>query len=100
MTQSYDVVVVGASLGGCTAATLLARHGAHVALLERSPEAGHYKAACTHFIQPSATPTIRRLGLDGPLEAAGAVRGTASGWSRAGFARMTSDEPHLRWNYN
>jgi flavin-dependent dehydrogenase len=34
----YDVVVVGASIAGCTAATLLGRAGARVALLERRPD--------------------------------------------------------------
>ena len=35
-TDSYDVVVVGAGPGGCSAASILARGGARVALLERN----------------------------------------------------------------
>ena len=36
-SDSYDVVVVGAGPGGCAAASILARGGAHVVLLERNP---------------------------------------------------------------
>ena len=59
--QTYDVAVVGASIAGSTAATLLAREGASVALIERHSDPNAYTALCTHFIQPSAIPTIERL---------------------------------------
>src|SRR4051794_41940421 len=71
----YDVVVVGASIAGCTAATLLARDGLKVALVEAHRDENMYKRLCTHFIQSSATPTIERLGLDKELDAAGGARG-------------------------
>ena len=58
----YDVAIVGASIAGCTAAILFARNDARVALIERDPNPAAYKKICTHFIQPSATPTIERLG--------------------------------------
>ena len=83
----YDAVVVGASIGGCTAATLLARQGARVALVERHADPDFYKALCTHFIQASATPTIERLGLAERIEAAGGVRNGLEFWSRAGWVR-------------
>jgi flavin-dependent dehydrogenase len=70
----FDAVVVGASVAGCTAARLYAQRGARVALVERRPDLDAYKTVCTHYIQPSATPTIERLGLAGPLEERGAVR--------------------------
>lgn len=82
-----DVVVVGASIAGCTAATLFARRGLRVALVERRPSTAAFKTTCTHFIQPSATPTIRRLGLDGPIEQAGGVRNAIDLWTRHGWAR-------------
>ena len=61
--NTYDVALVGASIAGCTAATLLAREGASVALIERHSDPNSYKVLCTHFIQPSAVPTMERLGL-------------------------------------
>ena len=70
-TNQYDVVIVGASIAGCTAATLLARQGLNVALVERQADPDAYKKPCTHYIQASATPTIQRLGLDRLIEAAG-----------------------------
>jgi flavin-dependent dehydrogenase len=70
----YDAVIVGSGLAGCSAAILLARAGARVALLERSPDPGAFKGVCSHYIQSSAIPTLRRLGLLGPMEEAGAQR--------------------------
>lgn len=81
----YDVAVVGASIAGYTVATLLGRSGARVALLERRPDAASYKPICTHFIQPSATPTIERLGLAERIEAAGGIRNGFEMWTRYGW---------------
>lgn len=85
----YDVAIVGASLAGCAAATLLGRAGKRVALLERHTDPRAYKHLCTTVIQSSAVPTIRRLGLDGPIEAAGGVRASLALWTRYGWARDT-----------
>src|ERR1700733_10852306 len=52
--KSYDAVIVGGSLAGCAAATLLGRAGARVAVLEKSPDPAAYKRICSHFIQASA----------------------------------------------
>jgi 2-polyprenyl-6-methoxyphenol hydroxylase-like FAD-dependent oxidoreductase len=81
----YDVAVVGASLAGCTAAILLARSGARVALLEKSPDPKVYKRICTHYIQSSAVPTLERLGLLEPMMRAGALRSHARIWTRWGW---------------
>ncbi|MDR3448658.1 MAG: NAD(P)/FAD-dependent oxidoreductase [Alphaproteobacteria bacterium] len=72
--SGYDVAIVGASIAGSAAAIFFARQGARVALIERDSDPAAYKKVCTHFIQSSATPTIQRLGLAGPIEAAGGVR--------------------------
>src|SRR3954449_3837744 len=100
--RDYDAVVVGASIGGCTAATLLARQGARVALVERHADPDFYKALCTHFIQASATPTIERLGLARAIEAAGGVRNGLEFWSRFGWVRPDpgDDYPHPRYGYD
>ena len=95
-TPQHDVAIVGASLAGCAAATLLARRGLRVALIERSADPGAYKTACTHYLQPSATPTLRRLGLDATIEAAGGVRNALDLWTRYGWARHPGHDelPH------
>src|SRR4051812_30884443 len=100
--QRYDVAIVGASIAGCTAATLLGRQGARVALIERHADPGFYKALCTHFIQASATPTIERLGLAEKIEAAGGVRNGLEMWSRYGWVRPEPGPgyPHPRYGYD
>ena len=92
--QTYDVAVVGASIAGCTAATLLAREGARVALIERHSDPNAYKALCTHFIQPSAVPTMERLGLLPLIEAAGAVPNEIDMWTRWGWIRNPEGAPY------
>jgi flavin-dependent dehydrogenase len=85
----YDVVVVGASVGGCTAAILYARHGLKVALVEKSADLAHYKKLCTHYLQPAAVGTIRRLGLAALIEEAGGLRNDLEVWTEWGWIRGT-----------
>jgi menaquinone-9 beta-reductase len=92
--KPYDVAVVGASIAGCTAATLLAREGASVALIERHSDPNAYKALCTHFIQPGAVPTMKRLGLIPLIEAAGAVPNEIDVWTRWGWIRNPEGVPY------
>jgi 2-polyprenyl-6-methoxyphenol hydroxylase-like FAD-dependent oxidoreductase len=72
--KSYDAVIVGGSLAGCAAATMLGRAGARVAVVEKSPDPAAFKRVCSHFIQASAVPTLERLELIEPMMAAGALR--------------------------
>lgn len=69
---SYDVVVVGASAAGCTAARFLALKGLKVALIERHQDPSAYKKVCTHFLHPCARRTLERLGVVEALKSAGA----------------------------
>ena len=85
MGERYDVVIGGAGIAGCTAATLYGRLGLRVALLEQHRDASTFKRACTHFIQPSALPTMQRLGLDRRIEGAGGVRNTVDFWTPYGW---------------
>jgi 2-polyprenyl-6-methoxyphenol hydroxylase-like FAD-dependent oxidoreductase len=98
----YDVAIVGASVAGCTAATLFGRRGLRVALLERATRADAYKKICTHFIQASATPTLERLGLAARIEAAGGVQNGIQIWTRWGWIRPSLDDrfPYPRHGYN
>jgi 2-polyprenyl-6-methoxyphenol hydroxylase-like FAD-dependent oxidoreductase len=88
----HDVVIVGASLAGCTAAMLFARAGLRVALVERHRAIDAYKRICTHFVQPSGVPTLERLGLLPALRDAGAVSSGMDFWSRWGWVRPPDEE--------
>lgn len=88
--SDYDVVIVGASIAGATAATLLAREGARVALVEKRTDPDAFKRVCGHYIQPSALPVLERLGLVEELERAGAVRGRPRIWTRYGWIDPTA----------
>lgn len=82
--ERYDAVIVGASLAGCTTAIMLARAGMKVAVVDKRPDPDAFKRICGHFIQSSAVPTLERLGLLGPIEAAGGVRSRLRMWTRWG----------------
>jgi 2-polyprenyl-6-methoxyphenol hydroxylase-like FAD-dependent oxidoreductase len=98
----YDVAIVGASIGGCTAALLFARRGLTVALIERQTDPNAYKRICTHYIQPSATPTIQRLGIADAIERAGGIRNGVAVWTRWGWIRDTLNDEQGRplYGYN
>jgi flavin-dependent dehydrogenase len=93
--SDFDVVVVGASVAGCTAARLYAHRGRRVALVEKRPDIDAYKTVCTHYIQPSATPTIQKLGLASAIEQRGAVRNSIDLWTQyGGWIRSPGDTPY------
>jgi len=81
----YDVIIVGASVAGSTAAILFAREGLRVALIERDRDIEAYKKACTHFIQPYALPILNKLGVTKAIEAAGGVANGGYAWTRYGW---------------
>jgi 2-polyprenyl-6-methoxyphenol hydroxylase-like FAD-dependent oxidoreductase len=92
VNDRFDVVVAGASIAGCTAARMFAQAGARVALVEKRPDPAAYKVVCTHQIQPSAVPTIERLGLAPLLDRAGAVRSKPAAWTpHGGWLRFPPD---------
>lgn len=66
----WDAIVVGAGPAGCTAATLLARHGLRVMLLEKS--AAPPAKVCGEYLSPGCLPILEALGALAPLCAAGA----------------------------
>jgi 2-polyprenyl-6-methoxyphenol hydroxylase-like FAD-dependent oxidoreductase len=87
-----DVLIVGGSVAGCALAALLGRQGIEVTVLEKSPKPEHYKVVCTHFIQAGATPVLRRLGVTGTMERAGAVRNGLEVWTQGGWYVMPDEE--------
>ncbi|MEI8411391.1 MULTISPECIES: NAD(P)/FAD-dependent oxidoreductase [unclassified Kribbella] len=92
--EMYDVIVVGASIAGSTAATLLGRAGLRVALVERHHSIDTFKVLCTHHVMACATPTIRRLGLDRRIEAAGGIRNGLDCFTPWGWVVSPPDSPH------
>jgi 2-polyprenyl-6-methoxyphenol hydroxylase-like FAD-dependent oxidoreductase len=83
--SSYDAVIVGASLAGCTTAIALGRAGASVALVEKRPDPAAFKRMCSHFIQASALPALDRLDLLEPIMEAGGVRSAMRAWTPWGW---------------
>lgn len=94
----YDAVIVGASLAGCATAIGLARAGARVALVDKSPDPQAFKRMCSHFIQSSAVPSLRRLGLLEPIAAAGGVRSKLRIWTQWGWILPPTEPEHMAVN--
>jgi 2-polyprenyl-6-methoxyphenol hydroxylase-like FAD-dependent oxidoreductase len=93
--MSYDVAIVGASIGGCTAARFYGERGVKVALLEKRPDPRAYKTVCTHYIQSSATPVIERLGIAERLDERGANHNALNVWTpHGGWIRGLDDDPY------
>src|SRR3954453_10144622 len=88
----YDVVIAGASIAECTAATFFGRRGLKVLLVDRTANRATYKKVCTHFIQPCGTPTLERLGLVERIEAVGGVRNSADSYTSLGHVTGAIDE--------
>lgn len=100
--ENFDVVVVGAGIAGCIAASLYAREGYTVAILEKKTDKGAYKRVCTHYIQPCATPVIQDMGLEARLREAGALPNNPSIWTADGWitpdVNRSSDTPNYGFN--
>lgn len=72
MTQAFDAVIVGAGPAGSAAATVLARAGRRVLLLEKD-EFPRPKV-CGEFLSSGALPSLEDLGARGPIEQLGPER--------------------------
>jgi phytoene dehydrogenase-like protein len=66
----YDVIVIGAGIGGLTAAALLSKAGLSVCVLEKEPHVGGYLAGFKrkHFIFDTAIHWLNQYGPDGLLD--------------------------------
>ncbi|WP_336203958.1 NAD(P)/FAD-dependent oxidoreductase [Nonomuraea sp. LPB2021202275-12-8] len=83
--MTYDVVIVGAGVAGCTAAILYGRAGLRVALIEKHHNISTHKVLCGHFVLAGTQPMLRRTGLWEAMVEAGAVTGHISRWTAAGW---------------
>lgn len=84
--MDYDVIIVGASIAGCTAATEYGRAGLRVALLERHRSPQAHKTLCGHFILGGTHDVLRRLGFWQPmLDRGAAVTAGLGVWTDAGW---------------
>src|SRR5260221_6317270 len=71
--EQFDVVIVGARCAGSPLATMLARRGLRVCLLDRSRFPSD--SLSTHVIQPCGVQVLERLGvLDAAFAAGGGSR--------------------------
>ncbi|MEJ0082085.1 MAG: FAD-dependent oxidoreductase [Puia sp.] len=63
----YDVIVIGAGIGGLTSAALLSKAGLSVCVLEKEPRVGGYLAGFRrkHFIFDTAIHWLNQYGPDG-----------------------------------
>jgi len=66
----YDVIVIGAGIGGLTAAALLSKAGLSVCVLEKEPHVGGYLAGFKrrHFIFDTAIHWLNQYGPEGILD--------------------------------
>ena len=91
---AFDVAIVGASIGGSTAARLFGLAGLRVALIEKRPDPAAYKVTCTHAILSSAVPTMERVGIASLIDARGAIRTHPAAWSPyGGWMQLPTDVP-------
>ena len=97
-SHDYDVIIVGASIAGCTAALHYARAGLSVALVDKQPTIDDHKLICTHFLQPHSVPLLRELQLYEPIMNAGGIHASMlvrTRWGHSKVPDFLSDRPGI-----
>ena len=69
-------------------------------MVDKHPGPQAFKRLCGHYIQPSATPVIERLGLAKAIEEAGAVRNGVDIWTSWGLIEFPGTPEERSWGYN
>jgi menaquinone-9 beta-reductase len=88
-----DVVIVGASVAGCTAALLYGRAGLRVTVVEKQRDPAAFKALCGHFVLGGTRDMLRRTGLWDRMVDAGGVPGGIARWTGTRWAEPPADVP-------
>ncbi len=70
MNESYDVIIIGAGLAGCSAAIQLAQRGHRILLLEQATYPTH--RLCGEFLSIEVIEIFQRLGILDAVQQAGA----------------------------
>ncbi|MFI8520873.1 NAD(P)/FAD-dependent oxidoreductase [Streptomyces sp. NPDC085481] len=84
--DDYDVIIVGASIAGCTAATAYGRAGLRVALVERHRSPRAHKTLCGHFVLGGAHDVLQRMDFWQPMVTHGAAVTSGLGvWTEHGW---------------
>ncbi|WP_369777250.1 FAD-dependent oxidoreductase [Streptomyces sp. R33] len=84
--DDYDVIIVGASIAGCTAATAYGRAGLRVALVERHRSPQAHKTLCGHFVLGGTHDVLQRLDFWQPMVTHGAAVTSGLGvWTEHGW---------------
>ena len=91
--EERDVVIVGASIAGCTAALLYGRAGLRVTVVEKQRDPAAFKALCGHFVLGGTRDMLVRTGLWDEIVAAGGVAGGISRWTGTGFSTPPDGVP-------
>ncbi|MGC0366227.1 2-polyprenyl-6-methoxyphenol hydroxylase-like FAD-dependent oxidoreductase [Rhodococcus sp. 27YEA15] len=97
---NYDVVIVGASIAGCSTAVMYAQQGLRVALLDASSDPNSHKVLCTHHLQPCGAPVLQRVGATEQLLDLGMVETIPNFWTPWGWVRpgLSSIPPPAGFN--
>ncbi|MGB3466938.1 MAG: NAD(P)/FAD-dependent oxidoreductase [Cyclobacteriaceae bacterium] len=90
LNDSYPVIIIGASIAGCTAACLYANRGVKVLLLDKTSSLENYKTHCTHFVQPCGSPVLRKVGVYEDIDRLG-MKSKARFWTSAGWIESKTD---------
>ena len=84
----HSVIIVGASIAGCTAALLYANKGIDVLVLDKVHDFSAYKKHCTHFLQPCCIPVLKDLDIYEDILKIG-KKSKAQFWTSAGWLLST-----------
>ena len=84
MKNTNEIIIVGASIAGCSAALMYAEKGIRVLIIDKATSMESYKKHCVHFVQPCGIPILKRIGLYKDIDQLGLLT-KARFWTGAGW---------------